>query len=157
MYDPEKSIFKLELPKEDVAQGLAKCKIKQGPYLVLPFINSTTPRALLGSLIECPLDASMYIGSPITALVKAGLIVNRTSYAQPFIKLVESNFADPYDIAKKIYGLERYIKDNNLDRKEVLQSALNENAKLNEDKKSQKTVDVEDKKGIESGVNLKLE
>ena len=154
LYDPAKSIFKLEPLKEDVAQGLAKCKIKQGPYLVLPFINSTTPRALLGSLIECPLDASMYIGSPITALVKAGLIVNRTSYAQPFIKLVESNFADPYDIAKKIYGLERYIKDNNLDRKEVLQSALREYAKLIEDKKRQEPVDVVDKKELESGSNL---
>ena len=130
MYDPAYSLFKLEPLKEDVAQGLAKCKIKQGPYLVLPFINSTSPRSLLGSIIECPLDASMYIGSPITALVKAGLIVNRTSYAQPVIKLVESNFADPYDITKKLWGLERYIKENNYDRKEILDKAIKECAQL---------------------------
>ena len=132
MYDPANSLFKLEPLKEDVAQGLAKCKIKQGPYLVLPFINSTSPRSLLGSLIECPLDASMYIGSPITALVKAGLIVNRTSYAQPVIKMVESNFADPYDIAKKLWGLERYIKENNYDRKEILEQAIKECSQLTE-------------------------
>lgn len=124
MYDPAQKIFKMEPYKEDVAQGLAKCKVKQGPYLVLPVMSSTCPRSLLGSLIECPLDPSMYIGSPITALVKVGLLVNRTSYAQPLIKMVESNFADPYDIAKKLYGLERYIKDNNYDRKEVLEAAF---------------------------------
>ena len=50
LYDPAYKWFKLEPLKEDVAQGLAKCKIKQGPYLVLPFINSTSPRSVLGSL-----------------------------------------------------------------------------------------------------------
>lgn len=154
MYDPASRFFKLEPLKEDVAQGLAKCKIKQGPYLVLPFINSTTPRALLGSLIECPLDASMYIGSPITALVKAGLLVNRTSYAQPMIKLVESSFADPYDIAKKIYGLERYIKENNYDRKEVLELALKECAKLIKDEKKNESIDIKDQKQEQTTNNL---
>ena len=126
LYDPADKWFNLEPYKEDVAQGLAKCKIKQGPYLVLPFINSTSIRSILGSLIECPLDPSMYIGSPITAAIKAGLLINRTSYAQPVIKMVESNFADPYDIAKKIWGLERYIKENNYDRKKILELALKE-------------------------------
>lgn len=154
MYDPASRFFKLEPLKEDVAQGLAKCKIKQGPYLVLPFINSTTPRALLGSLIECPLDASMYIGSPITALVKAGLLVNRTSYAQPMIKLVESSFADPYDIAKKIYGLERYIKENNYDRKEILELALKECAKLIKDEKKNESIDIKDQKQEQTTNNL---
>ncbi len=126
LYDPAYKWFKLEPLKEDVAQGLAKCKIKQGPYLVLPFINSTSPRSILGSLIECPLDPSMYIGSPITAAVKAGLLINRTAYLQPVIKMVESNFADPYDIAKKIWGLERFIKENNYDRKEILELAFKE-------------------------------
>ena len=126
LYDPADKWFNLEPLKEDVAQGLAKCKIKQGPYLVLPFINSTSPRSLLGSLIECPLDASMYIGSPITAMVKAGLLVNRTSYAQPIIKMVESNFADPYDISRKFYGVESYIKLKNYDRKDILDNAVEE-------------------------------
>ena len=154
MFDPANRFFKLEPLKEDVAQGLAKCKVKQGPYLVLPFINSTTPRALLGTLIECPLDPSMYIGSPVTALVKAGLLVNRTAYAQGIIKLVESNFADPYDIAKKMYGLERYIKDNNYDRKEVLEKALKECAELVKKEERNKSLDVKDEKALNPDDNL---
>lgn len=146
LYDPADKWFKLEPLKEDVAQGLAKCKIKQGPYLVLPFISSTSPRSLLGSLIECPLDASMYIGSPITAMVKAGLLINRTSYAQPVIKMVESNFADPYDIAKKLWGLERYIKDNNYDREEILENALKECKELTKVNETQKSLNVGEKK-----------
>ena len=133
MYDPANSLFKLEPLKEDVAQGLAKCKIKQGPYLVLPFINSTSPRSLLGSLIECPLDASMYIGSPITALVKAGLIVNRTSYAQPVIKMVED---DRYciDISHQLMAVEALL--NNANRRVLtahLKHCVN-NARTEEDR-----------------------
>ena len=150
LYDPADKWFNLEPLKEDVAQGLAKCKIKQGPYLVLPFINSTSPRSLLGSLIECPLDASMYIGSPITAMVKAGLLVNRTSYAQPVIKMVESNFADPYDIAKKLWGLERYIKDNNYDRKNILDNALKECKELVKANETKKALNVGDEKETKS-------
>lgn len=30
--------------------------------------------------------------------------------------MVESTYADPYDIAKKIYGLESYIRCANMDR-----------------------------------------
>lgn len=146
LYDPAYKWFKLEPLKEDVAQGLAKCKIKQGPYLVLPFINSTSPRSILGSLIEWPLDPSMYIGSPITAAIKAGLIINRTSYAQPVIKLVESNFADPYDIAKKIWGLERYIKENNYDRKVILELALKECKELLRQNETNKALNIGDEK-----------
>lgn len=51
--------------------------------------------------------------------MKAGLTVNKTSYMQPIIQMVESNYADPYEIAKKIYGLEGYIKCKNLDRVDI--------------------------------------
>ncbi len=146
LYDPAYKWFKLEPLKEDVAQGLAKCKIKQGPYLVLPFINSTSPRSVLGSLLECPLDPSMYIGSPITAAIKAGLLINRTAYAQPVIKMVESNFADPYDIAKKLWGLERYIKENNYDRKEILELALKECKELLKENEISRALNVGDEK-----------
>lgn len=146
LYDPAYKLFKLEPYREDVAQGLAKCKIKQGPYLVLPFINSTSPRSVLGSLIECPLDPSMYIGSPVTAAIKAGLLINRTAYAQPVIKMVESNFADPYDIAKKLWGLERYIKENNYDRKEILELALKECKQILKEDKTGAAINVGDEK-----------
>lgn len=154
LYDPAYKLFKLEPYREDVAQGLAKCKVKQGPYLVLPFINSTSPRSVLGSLIECPLDPSMYIGSPVTAAIKAGLLINRTAYAQPVIKMVESNFADPYDIAKKLWGLERYIKENNYDRKEILELALKECKQILKEDKTSLAVNVGDEKNTSENLTV---
>ena len=71
--------FQLEPQEEDIEQGLSKCKIKRGPFLVLPVINATTPRALAGRLLETGLDPTTYIASPVAALVKMGLFINRTS------------------------------------------------------------------------------
>ena len=88
----------------------------------------------------------MYIGSPITAAIKAGLLINRTAYAQPVIKMVESNFADPYDIAKKLWGLERYIKENNYDRKEILELALKECKELLKENEISRALNVGDEK-----------
>ncbi len=122
MYDPAKSLLKIQPKEEDIEQALSKCKVKRGPYLVLPIISGTTPRALTGRIIETGLDPTTYIASPIAALVKMGLFVNRTSYMQPLAILMERTFADPYDITRKLYGMENYIKNSNLDREDVLAS-----------------------------------
>lgn len=120
LYDPAKKIFNLKQVSENMDQALGKCNMKSGCYLVLPILSSSSPRSLLARLIEAALDPSVYFGLPITALIKFGFVVNKTSYMQPVIKMVESTFADPYDIAKKIYGMENYIKSTNLDRKDLL-------------------------------------
>ncbi len=120
MFDPAKSLFKIEPMEEDIEQGLSKCKVKRGPYLVLPGFSATTPRALLGRAIETGLDPTTYVGAPVAALVKMGLFINRTSYMQPLSIFLERTYADPYDITKKLYGMESYIKTSNLDRKDVL-------------------------------------
>lgn len=120
MYDPAKRFFKIEPMEEDIEQALCKCKVKRGPFLVLPIINATTPRALAGRLIETGLDPTTYVASPIAALVKMGLFINRTSFMQPLSIYMERTYADPYDIARKLYGMENYIKNSNLDRKEIL-------------------------------------
>ena len=52
MFDPAKSIFNIEPMEEDIEQGLSKCKVKRGPFLILPILSATTPRALLGRAIE---------------------------------------------------------------------------------------------------------
>lgn len=116
MFDPAKSLFNIYPSVENMEQALAGCKLKTGPYLVLPIISSTTLRGLLGRLLDTALNPGSYIATPILAIIKAGLTVNKTSFMQPFIKMVESTYADPYDIAKKIYGLENYIRCKNLDR-----------------------------------------
>ncbi len=120
MYDPAKRFLKIESKEEDIDQALCKCKVKRGPYLVLPVINGTTPRALAGRAIETGLDPTTYVASPIAALVRMGIFINKTSFMQPLAVLLERTYADPYDITKKLYGLESYIKLANLDRKDVL-------------------------------------
>lgn len=119
-------LFKLEFYNEDMEQALAKCKVKCGNYLVLPFLSSTSSRDIFGRILDFALNPTTYIANPITAAIKMGLLVNRTAYIQPIIKMVESNFADPYDIARKFYGVEKYIKLSNYDRKNVIEKIEND-------------------------------
>lgn len=115
-------LFKLENYDEDMEQALAKCKIKQGNYLVLPFISSTNLRDIIGRIFDFLLTPSTYFTAPIAAAIKAALLINKTEYIQPIIKMVESNFVDPYDIARKFFGVQKQIKLSNYDRKKVLDS-----------------------------------
>ena len=94
----------------DMEQALAKCKVKSGPYMVCPVLAGTNPRAILGKILDTALDPSTYVGFPIASLVKLGFSINKTAYMQPMMIFLESNFADPYDVAKKFYGIDNYIK-----------------------------------------------
>lgn len=85
-------------------------------------MNGTTARGIAGKILDTSLNPTTYVGTPVLAMVKAGLTVNRTSFSQPLIKMIESNYADPYEIARKIYGIDNFIKCQNLDRKEVLEN-----------------------------------
>lgn len=124
LYDPAKKYFKIEPVSEDMEQALAKMKVKQGPYLVIPVISSSSVRGLAGRILDTSLEPSLYLGMPVVALAKAGLVVNKTSYMQPLVKMIESTYADPYDIAKKLYGIENYIKNSNLDRQAILETTI---------------------------------
>lgn len=123
LYDPATSLFKIPAADENMDQALSKCKCKSGPYLVVPVLSGTTPRGLLGRGLDTALNPSSYIATPVMAAVKAGLLVNKTSYMQPIAKMVESTYADPYDIARKLYGIQSYIQCENLDRKDVLEAS----------------------------------
>lgn len=120
LMDVADKFFDLELYSEDMEQALAKCKVKCGNYLVLPFVSSITTRDIFGRILDFALTPTTYIASPVAAAVKLGLLINRTVFIQPILKMVESNFADSYDIAKKFYGVDKYIKLSNFDRKNVL-------------------------------------
>ena len=123
LYDPATSLFKIPAADENMDQALSKCKIKSGPFLVVPVLSGTTPRGLIGRGLDTALNPSSYIATPVLAAVKAGLLVNKTSYMQPLFKMVESNYADPYDITRKLYGIQNYIQCENLDRKDVLEAS----------------------------------
>ena len=86
MYDPAKHIFKIEQSKETMEQALAGCKMKSGPYFVLPILSFTNSRGVLGKLLDLVLNPGSYIATPVLAIIKAGLLLNKSSYMQPFIK-----------------------------------------------------------------------
>ncbi len=120
LFDPADKIFKVKPTNENMEQALCKCKMGSGSYLVMPCLNSCTPRSLCGRALEAALDPSVYLASPITSIIKFGLMVNRTSFMQPIAKMIETNYADPYDIHKKLFGIENYIRNSNYDRQELL-------------------------------------
>ncbi len=125
MFDPAKTLFHLEPVDENMEQALTRCKCNQGRYLVMPVINGATPRGLCGKALDTALNPTCYIGTPILALIKLGFTINETSYMQPLADMIQSNYADPYDIAKKLYGIENHIKAQNLDRESVIQEHEN--------------------------------
>ncbi len=123
LYDPATSLLKIPAADENMDQALAKCKVKSGPYLVVPVLSGTTPRGLVGKGLDTALNPSSYIASPAIAAIKAGMTVNKTAYMQPIAKMVESTYADPYDIARKLYGIQNYIQCENLDRRDILEAS----------------------------------
>lgn len=124
MFDAADYFFDLKPSNEDMDQALAKCKVNSGPYCVLPVLSSLTPRSAVAKGLDTALNPTSYIATPVLALIKFGLVLNKTSYAQPLISLVESNYADPYEISKKFYALDRDIKNKNLDKNEILHTDI---------------------------------
>ncbi len=119
MYDPAKKLLKMESKDEDSEKILSHYKIKKGPYIVLPIISHGNLRNLFGKALDYGLDPSSYVIGPITSLVKAGSYVNKTCSLQPLIEAISSTYADPYDVTKKLYGIESYIKNADGFSKEV--------------------------------------
>lgn len=120
LFDPADKIFKVKPTHENMEQALCKCKMNSGSYLVMPCLHSCTPRSLCGRALEAALDPAVYLASPVVSIVKFGLMLNRTSYIQPLAEMIETNYADPYDIHKKLFGIENYIRNSNYDRQELL-------------------------------------
>ncbi|MDD3237027.1 MAG: MlaA family lipoprotein [Candidatus Gastranaerophilales bacterium] len=120
LYDPAKSKFKIEPQQDSMEQVLSKCKIPQGPYIVLPCVPPSNVRGYVGKVLDYALTPSTYTFGLVPMIVKAGFMANRTTCAQSLLSGLEGNFADPYDIAKKLSGIDNYIKNENLDKKEVI-------------------------------------
>lgn len=140
LYDPAKDKLKIEPHQEDMAQALAHYKkIKSGPYLVLPVVSGSI-RDLVGKLLDCPLRPFSYV-----PFATAAFFVNNSTAAQPLIKRIEGTYADPYEIARQLEGVDRYIKNFNLDRSDVFK----------EKTAFQNTIPVKnDSDGLESSANL---
>ncbi|MCQ2744521.1 MAG: VacJ family lipoprotein [bacterium] len=127
LFDPADKILKIKPTNENMEQALCKCKVNSGSYLVVPVLNSCTPRSLCGRALEAVLDPSVYLASPLTSAIKFGLMLNRTSYMQPLAHMIETTYADPYDIHKKLFGMENYIRNHNLDRENLFAEKMQDN------------------------------
>ena len=145
LFDVANKVFNLELYNEDMEQALAKCKVKCGSYLVLPFVSSISSRDMVGRILDFLLTPTTYIASPVAAAIKMGLLINRTTNIQPIIKMVESNFVDTYDIAKQIYAIDKYIKLSNYDRKNVIEKIKNDYDEIDLVDNSKSKLDVKGK------------
>ena len=121
MFDPAKHLLKIERSRDNMDKALSRRNIKSGAYFVAPVIAFTTVRGLFGRLLDMALNPTTYIGTPLLAVIKACITINRTSYIQSVIQLVESNFADPYEVTKKGFGIDGYIKKHNYDRVSVIE------------------------------------
>lgn len=118
-FDPAKRYLKIERSYDNMDKAFARRNIKPGAYFVAPVLNFTTVRGLFGRVFDMALNPTTYIGTPILAVIKACITINRTSMIQPLLELVESNYADPYEVTKKAFGINNCIKINNFDRVEV--------------------------------------
>ena len=136
MYDPARHILKIEQSNENMEQAIAKYHPEAKHYFIFPVIYFTTYRGLAGRVLDMALTPTTYVGNPFLAAVKAVLTVNRTSYYQSLIKLLETNYADPYEVYKIAYGIDTYIKAKNYDRQDVISQL---NPSLNVKKKKYKT------------------
>lgn len=154
MFNPAEKLFNMCAVDENMEQALAKCKVKQGTYMVIPVLNSTTPRNMCGKLLDSIFNPSSYIGTPLIAAVKAVLTINRTYYMQPLVHMIESNYADAYDIAKKLYGLENYIKCSNYDRLKIVKNWALSNGKL---KIENEKLNIKEVKGTISEQDIELD
>lgn len=124
LYDVARTKYNLEPRGEDMGQVLAYHRVKQGPYLVLPLVAQGNLRDIAGSALDLPFSPTSYIVGPISAISTGVSLMNDTTFMQPIAKMMD-NYADPYDASKKLNGLEKYIKNNNLDRSDVFKQISN--------------------------------
>lgn len=134
MYDPAKRYFKLQPCKDNMDKALSRRNVKSGTYIVLPVINFTSVRGIFGKILDTAFNPTTYVGTPIIAIVKAGLTLNKTAYIQSIVQLIESNFADGYVITKTAFGIDGYIKKHNYDRVDVVSDIEKHKVKPKKDK-----------------------
>ena len=125
LYDPALNKFKIEPHNEDMGQALAYRNVKQGPYLALPIVAQGNTRDIAGQILDFPLNPCSYLFfiGPISMASSGVSYVNNSTYWQPIFKIAE-NYPDPYEIAKQAQGVDKYIKNNNLDREKVFEKEM---------------------------------
>lgn len=116
-YDPAGAWFDLEVQDEDFGQAFASWGIGPGAYLHLPVAGPTNIRDGVGLIFDAAFDPKTYFygGQAFTALNKM-----TSSYRE--VDTFMRSTADPYELSKRLYNVERYIKINNYDKRDKIRA-----------------------------------
>jgi len=105
LFDPAKS-FGIERTDEDFGQTLGVWGVQPGPYLVLPFLGSTSPRDLTGMPVDAALDPLNYAQFEGDDATRVGVLVLRgLSGREEAIEAIDGvrQQVDPYTTARRFY------------------------------------------------------
>jgi phospholipid-binding lipoprotein MlaA len=93
--------------KEDFGQTLGVYGVPSGPYLVLPFLGSETPRDLGGRFVDSFFEPTRYIayeGKPWVSLGLSGLnMLDQRSESLGVLRDIERSSVDFYATTRSIY------------------------------------------------------
>jgi phospholipid-binding lipoprotein MlaA len=105
IFTPSESFFGITKPsKEDFAQTLAKYKVPQGPYLILPFLGPSTPRSLTGRSVRIYADP-VWNNDSLDQYQLTYSIANIITVRESLLELTDDleNSLDPYSVVKSAY------------------------------------------------------
>lgn len=111
-FDIAKQHFGLARKEEDFGQTLAVYKVKDGPYIVWPFLGPSTARDSVGMAVDFLFDPLTYIIPDFitNAEVKAGEITNYTSMHIGEYEDLKKSALDPYIAVRDAYIQNRQKK-----------------------------------------------
>jgi phospholipid-binding lipoprotein MlaA len=105
LFNPAKS-FGIERTDEDFGQTLGVWGVEPGPYLVLPFLGSTSPRDLGGMGVDTALDPLNYAQFEGDDATRVGvLLLKGLSGREEAIEAIDGvrQQIDPYTTARRFY------------------------------------------------------
>ncbi|MCX6985203.1 MAG: MlaA family lipoprotein, partial [Lentisphaerae bacterium] len=114
-YDPALDWFDLEEQDEDFGQAFAAWGIGSGCMLHLPVLGQSNIRDGFGKILDYAFDPKTYV--PIPG-VFGFTILNESAHRYRDLDTFYRAYYDPYELLKRLYASERYLKINNYDRKE---------------------------------------
>jgi len=106
VFNPAEAVG-IERNREDFGQTLGVWGVASGPYLVLPFINSTSPRDLGGTAVDALLNPINYADYDGSTAVNVGTrvlgVLSAREQAIETIKDVRDTQLDPYTTLRRFY------------------------------------------------------